>query len=100
MNELSGRNPPRRILAVFAGPEETDYVTRRILQPSLPPKPALINRKSGELESLGLEVRYLLIKIAALEVNDNAAIHSQGVNEVEGKGGITIQAFKAGVVWR
>lgn len=74
LNELSGRNTPRRIFAVVAGPEQTDDIAGRVSEAGLPPEPTLVGGKLSELVPRGTKTIDLRVQMLALEVHDHTGI--------------------------
>jgi len=95
LNELLGRNTPRWILAVVAGPEETDYIAGRINETSLPPEPTLIGGKLDELKAGGKQMRNPRIEVGTLKVHNYARVTQGMLYRMKRKGGITLGALKA-----
>lgn len=99
LGELSGRNPPRWILAVVSGPEQADYIAGRISKTSLPPKPTLIHGKLGELESCRKKALHPGIQVGALEVHNDSCATCRALYRVQRERGVALRAFKARVAW-
>ena len=100
MNEWLGRNPPRWILAVVSGPEQTNYIAGRVNETGLPPKPTLIRRKLGELESRCEKLLHPSVQVRTLKVHNDACASYRADYRVERESGIAFGAFEACVAWR
>lgn len=100
MNEWSRRNAPRWVLAIVTGPEEADDIAGRVDEARLPPQPALIGRKLGELEASGNQASNPGVEIGALEVHDEPGGRYGVPDRMDRKGGVAIRALKACVAGR
>jgi len=86
LNELLGRNTPRRILAIVAGPEEANYIARRVCEAGLSPEPALIDGKLSELIPSGTKAIDLRVQMLTLEVDDHTCVARWVVDRMEREG--------------
>jgi hypothetical protein len=89
---------PWRVLSVLASPVKADLVVCGISETSLAPKPRLVRwllleRVAGQLEMLDL-----LIKVGALEVDDDLRAVENALGEVDGEGGFSVRALESCVV--
>lgn len=83
MNVWLGRNTPRRILAVVAGPVEADYIAGWVRKTGLPPEPTLVSWKPFELIPGGAKTTDLSVQVIAFEVDDHAGVANWVVDRME-----------------
>ena len=101
LTELLGRNPPRWILAIVTGPEQTDYIARRISKAGLPPEPTLIRGQFVELKPCAKKVLNPSIQVRTLEVHNDSSVTDRSVYRMQREGGVALWALKACVArWR
>ena len=96
----SPRNPPRWVLAIVTGPEQTDYIARRVSKTSLPPEPTFIRRELRELKPCGKKVLYPRIQVRTLEVHNDPSVFGRNRPRMKRKSGVALWALKACVARR
>lgn len=92
----SARESPRRIQSVLAGMEQAQRVAVWITQAGLTPKPRLVDRRVLERDADCLELRDLLVKIVALEV-DGCGGWRDHLSLVKGQCAVAVWTDKARV---
>ena len=90
----SAPESPRRIQSVLAGLEQAQRVAVRIMQAGLTPEPRLVDRRVLERDASCLELRDLLVKIVALEV-DGCSGWRNDLSLVEGQCAVAVWTDKA-----
>ena len=60
----------------MAGPEQADYVPRRVRKAGFPPEPTFVRRKLRELKACAQKVLNLEVQVSTLEVHNDPGTSS------------------------